>query len=296
MPVTITREDTLENKVTVIEPVYEEQNIFNEYGSDNFTIVANELIRNPNLSAKAKGILIYLLSRPNDWQVYETEIATHFDEGVTSIRSGLKELETKGYMVRQQVREGGRFGKNEWKVYSSPEHKKALQSNTSTVLRFPEYGKPVHGKPVYGKPDTTNTDSTKTERKNTKYICSFDSFYEKYPNKVGRKKAQHIYERICTSKEKEDLLRESLSKYINKWSVEKTERQYIPHPSTWLNQERWEDEVVIDYKKRNIEFSRENERRWEQTKRSEKTDYDPLVDNGQGGFVKMSEITKSFST
>ena len=37
---------------------------------------------------------------------------------------------------------------------------------------------------------------------------------------------------------------------IAKVSYEKeTELEFIPHPATWLNQERWEDELVIEPKK-----------------------------------------------
>lgn len=42
--------------------------------SGNFVTVNKDFIHDPNLSWKAKGILLYLLSRPDDWQIYETEL------------------------------------------------------------------------------------------------------------------------------------------------------------------------------------------------------------------------------
>ena len=33
--------------------------------------------------------------------------------------------------------------------------------------------------------------------------------------------------------------------YIKLWIHNKTEKQFIPHPSTWLNQRRWEDEIDL---------------------------------------------------
>ena len=139
------------------------QNIYNEWGEDNFTIISNELIGNPNLSAKAKGVLIYLLSKPADWEVYAQEIEGHFKEKIDAIYTALSELEKQGYIIREQTREEGRFSKNEWKVYSSPEYQKSLDTNTSTVTDFT-----VNGNTVNVKSQTTNTDSTKTN--NTKYI------------------------------------------------------------------------------------------------------------------------------
>lgn len=138
------------------------QHIFNEWGSKNFTTVSNTLICNPHLSARAKGVLIYLLSRPADWDVYASEIERHFTDGIKSIYSILSELEEKGYIERDQSREeSGRFSKNEWKVYSSLEYKKALQTNTSTVN--PET---VNREAVNREEHTTNTNSTNTDSTN----------------------------------------------------------------------------------------------------------------------------------
>ena len=36
-----------------------------------------------------------------------------------------------------------------------------------------------------------------------------------------------------------------LLNYIRFWRHNKTEKQFIPHPSTWLNQRRWEDEIEL---------------------------------------------------
>lgn len=40
--------------------------------SGNFVTVHKNFIHDDNLSWKAKGILLYLLSRPDDWQIYES--------------------------------------------------------------------------------------------------------------------------------------------------------------------------------------------------------------------------------
>jgi hypothetical protein len=37
------------------------------------------------------------------------------------------------------------------------------------------------------------------------------------------------------------------------WKAKETELEFIPHPSTWLNGERWEDEIVIEPKKEKID-------------------------------------------
>lgn len=73
------------------------------------------------LSAKAKGILLYLLSRPDDWKVYESEIPRHFKDGLKSVRSGVKELLQAGYLSRRRMHApNGSFAGFEYTVYESP--------------------------------------------------------------------------------------------------------------------------------------------------------------------------------
>lgn len=65
--------------------------------------------RDKHLSAKAKGILYYLLLRPHDWKGQFYDIAEYFTDGTTSIRSGIKELIDRGYMRRVHPKQDGKF-------------------------------------------------------------------------------------------------------------------------------------------------------------------------------------------
>ena len=53
--------------------------------SGNFVTVHKSFIHDDNLSWKAKGILLYLLSRPDDWRIYETELNKHSSDGRDSL-------------------------------------------------------------------------------------------------------------------------------------------------------------------------------------------------------------------
>ena len=70
---------------------------------------------------------------------------------------------------------------------------------------------------------------------------TFDEFYKLYPRKVGRVVAQRCFTKL--NKRDKQLAYDGLLKYIRFWESNKTEKQFIPHPSTWLNQKRWEDEL-----------------------------------------------------
>lgn len=68
-----------------------------------FTQVANEVLNNPQLSAKAKGVYSYLYSKPDGWNFESGRIAKDFTDGRDSIRTALKELEDEGYLKRYKT-------------------------------------------------------------------------------------------------------------------------------------------------------------------------------------------------
>ena len=72
---------------------------------------------------------------------------------------------------------------------------------------------------------------------------AFDEFYKLYPRKVGRFVAKKSFNKL--SKRDKMLAYNGLTDYIRFWKHNKTEKQFIPHPSTWINQKRWEDELDL---------------------------------------------------
>jgi hypothetical protein len=77
-------------------------------------------LNDEKLSFKAKGILAYLLSKPDNWQVRVGDLIKHSPEGRTSIYSGLKELKKYGYLKKNPVRIDGKIHHWESVVYEVP--------------------------------------------------------------------------------------------------------------------------------------------------------------------------------
>lgn len=73
------------------------QSIKRKRSGDNFTIISNDFLRDENLSLKAKGLLSYIMSLPDDWKIYFEELTDHSTDGERSTRAAWKELETQGY-------------------------------------------------------------------------------------------------------------------------------------------------------------------------------------------------------
>lgn len=88
----------------------------------NYTNISNVLVRDKRLSWKARGIFIYLWSQANEWQFYVSEIATHATDGERALRSGIKELETYGYLKRVHSHsDSGSFDGMDWVLSDHPE-------------------------------------------------------------------------------------------------------------------------------------------------------------------------------
>lgn len=106
---------------------------------NNFTITSNHVVRDDRLSWKARGIFVYLWSQNNGWDFYETEVSKHAPDGLASLKAGLKELEGKGYLKRERIRDDkGHLTKSKWILTDSP------------TCDFPTLDKPTLGEPTLG--------------------------------------------------------------------------------------------------------------------------------------------------
>lgn len=79
---------------------------------------------------------------------------------------------------------------------------------------------------------------------------AFDKFWEQYPRKVNKKKAKEKFLKLCKDEQ-------TFKKIIDALNKQKTTKQwedinYVPHPSTWLNGERWNDVVDTNIKSKQI--------------------------------------------
>ena len=104
----------------------------------NFTTLSNFHLQDKNLSLKAKGLLSYMLSLPNDWSYSIQGLKSTLKEGREAIRTTLKELEKYGYLIRNRLRgEHGEFiGGSEYVIYEQPENESLLQENSYGTTVF----------------------------------------------------------------------------------------------------------------------------------------------------------------
>lgn len=86
-----------------------ETRIFTHKKFDNFTILSNEILQSEQMTFATKGLLSYLLSLPDTWDISATLIADKFNEKESRILSMFKELIRLGYCVRKPYHVSGKL-------------------------------------------------------------------------------------------------------------------------------------------------------------------------------------------
>lgn len=96
----------------------------------HFSIFSNAIIRDTRLSYKARGILLDLLSRPDNWRISAEALASMGKDGRDAIMSGLKELRDLGYITTHRKQD-----------------EKGLWTTESIVYDYPKLGFPSSDNP-----------------------------------------------------------------------------------------------------------------------------------------------------
>ena len=98
--------------------------VFKIEKSKNYTVMSNYHLRDKNLSYKAKGLLSFMLSLPEDWDYSINGLVSISKEGVKAIRNILQELQRYGYLVIvKKQNEIGQF-EYEYLIYEQPDTQK----------------------------------------------------------------------------------------------------------------------------------------------------------------------------
>lgn len=210
-------------------------------------MVANDVLKDKNLSFKAKGLYSYLFSKPDDWDFSSNRMVMETADGRESIMSGLTELENCGYLDREKL-PNGRM------QYTLKYSSNSLSRENPLRVDKPKSGKPTVAKPHSGKtPPISNTynPSNKEEKVINTSIqryedISFEEFWVKYPRKIAKTEAKKCWNKIKPTELLVNNILNSLENQTKSSQWNRDNGQFIPHASTWLNQQRWQDEIKTE--------------------------------------------------
>ena len=102
----------------------------------SYTKICNDVLRNKSLSLKARGLLCYLLSLPDEWNVNLAHLETISDkDGRVAVISAMRELKQGGYLVRTLERDNGVIVRHVWTVFEEPQKAGFPESRFPTLWK-----------------------------------------------------------------------------------------------------------------------------------------------------------------
>jgi hypothetical protein len=199
-------------------------NIIRQKRKANYTVIPNEMLNNTELSFKAKAILCYLLSKPDKWSVYLSQLAKVSTDGYESVVSGMNELIAKRYVFRQP-NSGVNPGGWEYFVYDEPQVEDDSRLSEKPIRDFTESEKPVTNKERLDKVSNEIKEKEKSEKRKPKLVD--DAFIAELkrlnPDKDVEREAQKARTWILANPPR-PFSRAFLANWINRSATTKPER------------------------------------------------------------------------
>jgi hypothetical protein len=235
-----------------------------------FTQVRNEWARDRRLTWKARGLLTYLHSHADGYELSLAQIIRDGPDGKDAVGTGLAELESLGYLTRLRSREaGGRWGETDYtladpfdsegRLIRTPDAddvRETRQSGLSApdeprrTTRTAHAGDVRKTRPLDQQEKTTQQEissplplgdlppgSENGHPRRRSPAEEFAEFWAAYPRKVGKADAQRAWAKATKRTDPAKIL-DVAKRYP--W---RDDPQFIPYPATWLNRGCWEDDL-----------------------------------------------------
>ena len=95
--------------------------VFKNKTQGQYVNVCKDILKNSSLSLRDRGMVVTLLSLPDNWDFNIAGLSKIIPDGKSAIRSSLANLEQMGYLSKEQERTGnGKFGKNIIEIHETP--------------------------------------------------------------------------------------------------------------------------------------------------------------------------------
>jgi hypothetical protein len=140
-----------------------------------------------------------------------------------------------------------------WEKYQNIETLDKIREQTRVrVARYKEKQKALTNGNVTANATVTQGNATEEEREEDKdiknikkdYSDSFLKFWTAYPNKQAKATAQKAWAKIQNEPNILSIILSAIEAHKRSESWIKDGGKFIPHPATWLNGRRWEDEIA----------------------------------------------------
>lgn len=144
---------------------------------NNFTVVHNHFLQDPELGIAERGLLMTMLSKPDSFDFSIKGLASLLPNGETAIRTALVNLEKHGYLRRERIKDRGKFVDVVYRISDCPIF---LDENAENPrVENPQANDPhEHNPQILVNTEKANTEETNIE-KNKNACAPKRSFAEK---------------------------------------------------------------------------------------------------------------------
>lgn len=233
----------------------------------NYTTIPNAAIEDGRLSFKALGVLVYLLSKPDNWTVNRDHLAATHTDGTEAVRSALRELRAAGYITTETERAAdGRIAGQGAVVHDEPQAEQPPQPP-------PSGGKPATRATLQPeKPRVVSTEVEQplieqgvvTSREQLTLVApptpaaqrlavgqnlgsdrdlAFVAFWGAYPLRTGKGQARKAW----VTARRRGVTPEVIVRGAMRYAADPNrDPAFTKHPATWLTGECWDDEPLPD--------------------------------------------------
>jgi len=155
-----------------------------------------------------------------------------------TIRTCINRLKSTGELTSKSTNKFTVYTIVNWKLYQPKDNSTNQQINQMSNQQS------TSNQPAINQQLTTNKNvkNEKNEKNNTLSL-RFEKWWQNYPRKESRKKAEERFLALTEIKRLE--CEDKTPGWLNAHKTAGTPIQYIPHPTTFLNQERWNDDVSV---------------------------------------------------
>ena len=199
----------------------------------NYTVLDNTFIKDTRLSWKAKGLMTYLLSLPDDWTIHLSEIEQHATDGKSALRSAINELKEFGYLKAEQKRENNRFAEMVYIIIENPDSpftdfQQTENLQTENLNSENQTLQNTNNDKVLNKQSTDNNIPKEKKHKLGTYfnVLLSDKELQKLVEKMGSEKTGAVIANFSELKEMKGYKYKSDYLALLRWGIEAYEKKY----------------------------------------------------------------------
>lgn len=228
-----------------------------------YAAIPNAAMRDRRISIEARGLLALLMTYADDWVFHRDHLMEMVGMGKDRFGRVMGELIATGYVRIEYVRaDGGRLSGKTWVICDDATDVREMPTSVPTDVR--ENRRPV--KPSSGKTapirrptdqedqpvrtlfdpigsQSPVADAPASQHQSNEVDHRFDEFWSAYPRRLEKKGARAKFAAAVKAGADPAQIVAGAKRYAAHCERERIEERYRKHPTTWLNNGCWDDEL-----------------------------------------------------